>query len=72
MIKKLKSDTFPIGDIKAPQPMMATSNSREALEALMALGYSNDEAEGVLSRIDMTDKNTEAIIKEALRVIMAG
>lgn len=53
--------------------MMATSNSREALEALMALGYSNDEAEGVLSRIDMTDKkNTEAIIKEALRVIMAG
>lgn len=70
--KKLKADTFPIGDIKAPQPIMATSSAREALEALMALGYSNDEAESVLARIDMADKDTEVIIKEALRVIMAG
>lgn len=70
--KKLKSDAFPVGDIKMPQPVMVTSSQREALEALIALGYSNDEAETVIARIDTTDKNTEAIIKEALRIIMAG
>jgi len=70
--KKLKSDAFPMGDIKMPQTVTVSSSQREALEALMALGYSNDEAETVLAKIDTTDKNTELIIKEALRVIMAG
>jgi len=70
--KKLKSNAFPIGDISAPQAIRVNSSQREALEALMALGYSNDEAETVLAKIDTTDKNTETVIKEALRVIMAG
>lgn len=70
--KKLKVDAFPVGEIRMPQPVAVTSSTREALEALIALGYSSDEAEGVLARIDSADKNTEAIVKEALRLIMAG
>ncbi|GKT33929.1 DNA helicase, Holliday junction RuvB-type like protein, partial [Aduncisulcus paluster] len=65
--KKMKSDTFSVGDIRVPQPLAVTSNTREALEALIALGYSNDEAESVLAGIDSADKSTETIIKEALQ-----
>tara|TARA_Y100001933_G_C18568999_1_gene384795 strand:- start:115 stop:516 length:402 start_codon:yes stop_codon:yes gene_type:complete len=70
--KKLKADAFPVGEIRIPQPIAVTSSTREALEALIALGYSSDEAEVVLAQIDSADKNTEAIVKEALRLIMAG
>ena len=70
--KKMKTETFSVGDIQTPQPMAVTTHSREALDALIALGYSSDEAEGVLVRFDTSDMSTEAIIKEALRLIMAG
>ncbi len=70
--KKMKADAFPMGDIKTPHVAQASSSQREALEALMALGYSNDESESVIARIDTSNKNTEAIIKEALQLIMTG
>lgn len=70
--KKLKADAFPVGEIRMPKPIAVTSSTREALEALIALGYSSDESESVLAQIDSADKNTEAIVKEALRLIMAG
>ncbi len=70
--KQLSSVALSVGSINAPAPVSVTSNQREALEALISLGYSSDEAEQVIGRIDTTDKDTEGIIKEALSLIMAG
>lgn len=44
--------------------------SEDALLALMALGYTKMEAQKALSKIDVYQKNTEAILKEALRALM--
>ncbi len=48
------------------------SETREALEAMLALGYSQQEAEGVIMQIDCAGKTTEEIIKTALQLIIAG
>ncbi len=70
--KQLKPGALSASDINAPASLAVSSSQREALEALMALGYSGDEAEVVIARIDTSGKNTESIIKEALSLIMAG
>ncbi len=70
--KQLKPGVLSASDINAPTSLAVSSSQREALEALMALGYSGDEAEVVIARIDTSGKNTESIIKEALSLIMAG
>ncbi len=70
--KQLKPGALSASDINAPASLVVSSSQREALEALMALGYSGDEAEVVIARIDTSGKNTESIIKEALSLIMAG
>lgn len=44
--------------------------SEDALMALIALGYTKMEAQKALSKIDVYQKNTEAILKEALRALM--
>ncbi len=70
--KQLKPGVLSASDINTPASLAVSSSQREALEALMALGYSGDEAEVVIARIDTSGKNTESIIKEALSLIMAG
>lgn len=44
--------------------------SEDALLALLSLGYTKMEAQKALSKIDVHQKNTEAILKEALRALM--
>ena len=45
------------------------SNIAEALGALLALGYSEKEAEAALKKVDKTD-TLENIIKNCLKVLM--
>lgn len=70
--KKIKSEALSFGDFSAPKSMRVSSSQLEAMEALIALGYSNEEAESVLSRLETEDKSTESLVKEALRVMMTG
>ncbi len=53
-------------DTKDNENVMALS---EALSALIALGYSEKEAESVLKKIDKND-SVENIIKNALKALM--
>ena len=46
-----------------------TVESQEALEGLINLGYKKSEAQAALRQVDVKDKATEKIIKEALRVL---
>jgi len=46
-----------------------TNNINEALSALMALGYTEKEAQKALSNADV-DKSVEEIIKECLKMLM--
>ncbi|SNS34140.1 Holliday junction DNA helicase subunit RuvA [Anaerovirgula multivorans] len=45
-------------------------NSYEALDALVALGYNKQEAEGVLFSMETTNLTTEETIKKALKLLM--
>ncbi|MNP86838.1 Holliday junction DNA helicase RuvA [compost metagenome] len=45
------------------------NNINEALSALMALGYTEKEAQKALSNADV-DKSVEDIIKECLKMLM--
>lgn len=44
-----------------------TSDSTVAIDALVALGYSDRDSREIIRSIDVKDKNTEEIIKEALK-----
>lgn len=59
-------------DIQEGFKDIAPSNANvvgEALGALLALGYSEKEAETALKKVDKT-QSVENIIKESLRVLM--
>ncbi|MEK9165752.1 MAG: Holliday junction branch migration protein RuvA [Patescibacteria group bacterium] len=57
-----------IGNGKEPLNFQAASlQSQEALQALTNLGYKKFEAQAVLNQIDVSGKNTEEIIRAALR-----
>jgi len=47
-----------------------TSTQSDAMEALMALGYTRSEAQGVLKQIDMEQMTVEDIIKASLKKLM--
>lgn len=52
---------------------MKTSSLKEAEEALLSLGYNIHQIKKVCSKIkNPAEKNTEAIIREALRIITSG
>ncbi|MBM6860625.1 Holliday junction branch migration protein RuvA, partial [Clostridium saudiense] len=70
---KIKTDDVVEGvDIQQGFNDIAPSNANiigEALGALLALGYSEKEAETALKKVDKT-QTVENIIKESLRVLM--
>ncbi|WP_370829875.1 Holliday junction branch migration protein RuvA [Clostridium sp.] len=70
---KIKTDEVSEGvDIKQGFEDIAPSNSNaigEALGALLALGYSEKEAESALKKVNR-EESVENIIKECLRVLM--
>lgn len=57
------SETPSVGGAKPPKGNKLT----EACTALMALGYTRAEAEGLMRKIDCTNLNVEDIIREALK-----
>jgi len=62
-VSELSFDDFDTG-------VVANSERGEAIEALEALGYTNSEIQKVLGKIDIKDKNTEAIVKIALKELI--
>ena len=62
-----ESDTLVQG-LGAPTPVPAQSNKlTEARTALMALGFTKSEAEGLMRKIDCSRLSVEDIIREALK-----
>ncbi|MFV0464822.1 MAG: Holliday junction branch migration protein RuvA [Lachnospiraceae bacterium] len=55
-------------DLGSKADLKEDSNKSEAIDALMALGYSSQEAVSVVSRIEITESTTvEEILKQALK-----
>jgi Holliday junction DNA helicase RuvA len=54
----------------APTYIADQSVQKDALEALMSLGYTRSEAQGVLKQIDMEQMTVEDIIKASLKKLM--
>jgi len=54
----------------APVATADQSVQKDALEALMSLGYTRSEAQGVLKQIDMDQMTVEEIIKASLKKLM--
>lgn len=59
--------TLSVKDMKQPQNS-ATQN--DALDALLSLGYTRSEAQGVLKQIDSENMTIEQIIKASLKKLM--
>ena len=58
-------------DINAVGNAMANTSSKEAIEALTSLGYSQSEASMAVGRLDQT-LNTNELIKQALKILARG
>ncbi|MBR3968985.1 MAG: Holliday junction branch migration protein RuvA [Clostridia bacterium] len=58
-------------DVKAVGNATANSSSKEAIEALVSLGYSQSEASLAVGRLDQT-LNTNELIKQALKSLARG
>ncbi len=54
----------------APVSQVDQSIQKDALEALMSLGYTRSEAQSVLKQIDMEQMTIEEIIKASLKKLM--
>ncbi len=54
----------------APASIADQSVQKDALDALMSLGYTRSEAQGVLKQIDMEQMTVEDIIKASLKKLM--
>ena len=54
----------------APTSRADQSVQKDALDALMSLGYTRSEAQGVLKQIDMDQMTVEDIIKASLKKLM--
>jgi len=57
--------------VKSVGNATANSNTKEAIEALVSLGYTQSEASLAVGRLDAT-LNTEELIKQALRSLAKG
>ena len=68
---KFKSDELVQGELSeiSSEGVSVNNNVVEALGALLALGYTEKEAENALKNIDKT-LSLEGIIKEALKILM--
>ena len=58
-------------DIKAVGNATVNTSSREAIEALVSLGYSQSEASLAVGKLDQT-LATDALIKQALKILARG
>jgi Holliday junction DNA helicase RuvA len=71
IILELKDKLGQIGNIseavKSADEIMATDEKSEAVNALMALGYSKGEALSAMAGIDETGLSAEAYVKKALK-----
>ena len=63
------SDDF--SDIKAVGNATANSSSKEAIEALVSLGYTQSEASLAVGRLDQS-LDTNTLIKQALKSLARG
>lgn len=54
----------------APQTVANQGVHKDALDALMSLGYTRSEAQGVLKQLDMDSMTLEEIIKASLKKLM--
>ncbi|MBM7561629.1 Holliday junction branch migration protein RuvA [Fusibacter tunisiensis] len=75
IVLELKDKVGGFAGFENPQPLSpervgkATSQS-DALEALLTLGYTRSEAQGVLKNMDLEDMTVEQVIKAALLKMM--
>ena len=58
-------------DVSAVSRAVANTSSAEAIEALVALGYSKSDAASVVGRLDAT-LSTDQLIKQALKALSRG
>ncbi|MBQ7851805.1 MAG: hypothetical protein IJ342_02855, partial [Muribaculaceae bacterium] len=58
-------------DVKAVGNATANSSSKEAIEALVSLGYSQSEASLAVGRLDQS-LDTNELIKQALKSLARG
>lgn len=66
---KLKADEIIDTTAEGSEDIIINKNRNEALEALMALGYTEKEAEGALKTVSGED-SIESIIKNSLKLLM--
>lgn len=66
---KLKKDEFMPEGAENCEDKNVSKNLSEALEALLALGYSEKEAEGALKKVS-NEESIESIIKNSLKHLM--
>lgn len=67
---KDKIDKDGIMELDSMQIEDKDDHAREALHALMALGYSTNEANSAISKLDIEGNDTETVIKLALKKLM--
>ncbi len=67
---KIKKTMAISSDHAIEMPSAVGGNGSDALEALIALGYTKSEAQGVLKRMDVDSMTVETIIKTALKELM--
>lgn len=56
----------------AESEITQSNDSLEAIDALMALGYTRQEAAFAVKKVDTKGKEIEEIVKEGLKVLMKG
>lgn len=62
--------SFDVSDVSYVEKTMDSSTHKDALDALISLGYTRSEAQAVLKQIDFEQLTIEQIIKAALRKLM--
>lgn len=67
---KFKDDEFVSREITTSEDISVNKNLSEALEALIALGYSEKEAEKALKKVSQED-SLESIIKNSLKYLIS-
>ncbi|MFO7735192.1 MAG: Holliday junction branch migration protein RuvA [bacterium] len=70
---KVLPSSAPLGTDSSEMPVKKTSSLKDAEEALLSLGYNTHQIKRVCLKIkNPAEKSTEAIVREALRIITSG
>lgn len=70
--ERIANDEFASGSKPSPSAMQPAGAAQEAVQALMALGYTSAEAARAVSRLPETCQTVEEIIVHALRQLDRG